>query len=99
MFSMPILDVAIGLSFFYLLLGLICTTVNEMINAKLKMRAKLVDQGVDRLLGGDNNLKSELYKHPLIRSMVQSDDHICPSYIPAARFSKALLDIITGAGK
>lgn len=31
MFSMPILDVAIGLSFFYLLLGLICTTVNEMI--------------------------------------------------------------------
>ncbi len=99
MFSMPILDVAIGLSFFYLLLGLICTTVNEMIAAKLKTRAKFLDQGIDRLLGGDPQLKSQLYQHPLIRALASSDLQHAPSYIPADKFATALLDIVSGKDK
>lgn len=94
MFSMPILDVAIGLSFFYLLLGLICTTVNEMIAAKLKTRAKFLDQGIERLLGGDRQLKTDLYRHPLIDALAPEGGN--PSYIPAGNFATALLDIISG---
>ncbi len=99
MFSMPILDVAIGLSFFYLLLGLICSTVNEMIAAKLKTRAKFLDQGIDRLLGCDPHLKSELYRHPMISSLAPNNQEVCPSYIPAEKFATALLDIVSGADK
>lgn len=99
MFSTPILDIAIGLSFIYLLLGLICSTVNEMIAAKRKTRAKFLDKGIQRLLGDDGPLKSQLYNHPLIKSLAPSDQEICPSYIPAERFSKALMDILSGEGK
>jgi hypothetical protein len=99
MFSMPILDVAIGLSFVYLLLGLICTTVTEMIASWRKTRANFLDRGIARLLGGDAELKAKLYNHPLIRALVPSDKHICPSYIPADKFATALLDVLSGAGK
>ncbi len=99
MFSMPILDVAIGLSFFYLLLGLICTTLNEMIAGARRTRAKFLDKGISRLLGADPELKKKLYEHPLIRSMAPSDKDICPSYIPADKFASALLDVISGHDK
>lgn len=99
MTSFPILDVAIGLSFFYLLLGLICTTVNEMFAAWWNTRAKFLDEGINRLLGGDKELKKELYHHPLILSMARSDKVDCPSYIPAGKFATALLDILSGKDK
>jgi hypothetical protein len=94
MLATPVLDVAIGLSLFYLLLGLICTTVSEMIASRWKTRARFLDQGIGRLLGGDDTLKADLYKHPLIKSLAQSDDQICPSYIPADKFATALLAVL-----
>jgi hypothetical protein len=87
------------LSFFYLLLGLVCTTVNELIAGWWNTRAKYLDEGINRLLGGDAALKKELYKHPLILSLARSDKVDCPSYIPAGKFATALLDILSGAGK
>ena len=98
MSSFPILDVAIGLSFFYLLLGLICTTVNEMIASWWSTRAKFLDRGITRLLGGDTQIKKLLYEHPLIRSLTQSDSQAVPSYIPAEKFATALLDVLSGPG-
>ena len=50
---LPALDVAIGLTFVYLLLSLICTTVNEFIAGKRGTRAKFLDRGITRLLGND----------------------------------------------
>lgn len=97
--NLPVLDVAIGISFVYLLLSLICTTVNEMIAGRLNTRAKFLDKGITRLLGGDEEFKKLLYKHPLIRSLAQSDSSICPSYIPSDKFATALLDLISGKGK
>ncbi len=97
MFSMPILDVAIGLSFFYLLLGLVCTTINEMISGMRQSRAKFLAQGVERLLGPQ--LKTELLQHPLIASLAPAGDDGLPSYIPAEQFATALLDILSGVGK
>jgi hypothetical protein len=108
--SFPILDVAIGLCFFYLLLGLICSTVNEIIAAKWKRRATYLDRGINNLLGGDTKLKELLYKHPLIASLARRDPAkdagtqtanataIRPSYIPADKFATALMDILTGEG-
>jgi hypothetical protein len=83
--------------YFYLLLGLI-STANEMIAAKLKTRAKFLDQGIDRLLDGDPEPKSQLYQHPLISAPTRNDQH-CPSYIPAEKFATALLDIVSGRDK
>jgi hypothetical protein len=97
--NMPVLDVAIGVVFVYLLLSLICTTVNETIATYSKTRAKFLDKGISRLLGGDVDFKKILYKHPMIRSLAESDSAICPSYIPADKFATALLDIVSGPGK
>jgi hypothetical protein len=96
--NLPILDVAIGICFIYLLLGLICTTVNEMISGWLKTRAKFLEQGIGRLLGNDA-LKRALYDHPLIRTLAAKDGARLPSYIPAERFVTALTDVLTGPGK
>ena len=50
MFNSGVLDVAVGLTFIYLLLSLICTAVNETIEAKLKMRGVDLERGIrDRL--------------------------------------------------
>ena len=98
----PVLDVLIGLSLFYLLIALICTTVNEMFASGLNTRAKFLDKGIDRLLSNDPDLKAKLYNHPLIKSLKPGDGHDpshLPSYIPAEKFATALLDIISGAGK
>jgi len=50
MFNSTVLDVAIGLAFLYLLLGLMCTTVNEWIAGVMKLRAKNLELGIRRLL-------------------------------------------------
>ncbi len=96
--SMPILDVAIGLSLFYLLLGLVCTTVNEVTAGFFNTRAVFLMMGIDRLLGNDSELRKKLLSHPLIRSLAETDGKP-PSYIPSAGFAIALLDVLSGAGK
>jgi hypothetical protein len=50
MFNSSVLDVAIGLIFVYLLLGLICTTVNEWLAQLFKTRAATLKDGIRRLL-------------------------------------------------
>jgi hypothetical protein len=96
--NLPILDVAIGICFIYLLLGLICATVNEMISGWLRTRSKFLEQGIGRLLGNDA-LKQALYAHPLIGTLAASDGAARPSYIPPERFVSALMDVLTGPGR
>src|SRR5580704_11344080 len=50
MFDSSVLDVAIGLIFVYLLLGLMCTTVNEWLAQLFKTRAATLKEGIRRLL-------------------------------------------------
>jgi hypothetical protein len=50
MFNSSVLDVAIGLIFVYLLLGLMCTTVNEWLAQLFKTRAATLREGIRRLL-------------------------------------------------
>src|SRR5277367_4330760 len=50
MFNSSVLDVAIGLVFVYLVLGLMCTTVNEWLAQLFKTRAATLKEGIRQLL-------------------------------------------------
>src|SRR5436305_3815308 len=93
--SLPYLDIAIGLSFAYLLLALACTSLNETVASILRTRGACLDKGIQRLLN-DKDLKAQLYRHPLINSMAESSGKICPSYIAPRKFALALMDLLTG---
>jgi hypothetical protein len=58
-------DVAIGLIFMYLVLSLICTTVNELIATSLQWRAKSLQDTLTRMLDNDE-LRKAFYNSGLI---------------------------------
>lgn len=110
LFGSTILEVAIGLVFVYLLLAIICTSLNEWIAGFFDLRAKNLELGIHQLLDqqpkpakpGDpatastdkDWLIAEFYKHPLVTGMKKGDEH--PSYIPARTFATTLMDIVSG---
>lgn len=111
MFGSEILEVAVGLIFIYLLLSLICSAVNEIIETFLKRRAANLEKGIRELLQDPDGkgLAGKLYTHPLIFGLFQGDydperskegflkKSNLPSYIPSRNFALALLDIILPA--
>jgi hypothetical protein len=50
LFGSTMLEVAIGMVFVYLLMSLLCSACNELINALFKLRAKDLEKGIRRLL-------------------------------------------------
>src|SRR2546426_675056 len=65
MFQNAAIDVAIALILMYLMLSLLCTTINEFIATKLKLRAKSLASALEQLLD-DNNLYNNFYLHGLV---------------------------------
>ena len=55
MFGSNVLDVAMGLAFFYLLLSLLVTGINELLETKLTRRAKDLEAGIYELLEGETD--------------------------------------------
>jgi len=51
MFGSELLDVVIGMVFVFLLLSLICSAVNELLETRLKNRAGDLEKGITGLLG------------------------------------------------
>ncbi len=98
MFGLPILEVAIGLAFMYLLLALICTSINETVAGITKRRAKFLGKGITSLLGGDADSQNKVLAHPLVNSLAR-EKGATPSYLPASKFALALMDVLTGSGK
>ena len=106
MFSSGVLDVAIGLSFVYLLLSLICTVVNEWLAGVLRLRARTLKKGISHLLESGlrtSGLERALYDHPLVRAL-DTPGYLGarsgrPSYIPARTFALALLDVLPKTDK
>lgn len=93
LFGSTLLEVAIGVIFVYLLVSLLCSALNELIEAWLKYRARYLEQGITKLLGNPA-LAAQFFEHPLIKPLGER-----PSYIPARTFSLALWNIATtGAG-
>ena len=97
MLGLPVLDVAIGMAFLYLLFALMCTTLNEIIASAFDRRGKMLRRGIRSLVGSEE-LTSALYRHPAIASLApfEKKDAPLPSYVPAARFTEALIDHLTG---
>ena len=74
MFGTNILDIAIGMIFVYLLLSLICSAANEIIEGWLKNRATDLERGIRELLDPNghvsaDNIVAKLYNHPLINGL------------------------------
>jgi hypothetical protein len=98
MSGFPILDVVIGLSFIYLLLALVCTTLMEWIAQIKNLRGEMLEQATRRILGEETapnaSVTTAYLEHPLIRGL--KDGSRKPSYIPATVFAKALRDVLGG---
>lgn len=93
MFGSAVLEALIALAFLYLLLSVICSTINEFISRVLKARHQTLVKGLEHLLV-DPQLRQELLDHPLVKVLGKE-----PTYIPSKTFAMALVDIIAPAGE
>jgi len=92
----PVLDVAIGLAFTYLLLGLLTSGVQEMLAALVRKRSKQLAKGIRHLLQGEKGAAGEylfeaVFNHGLVSEL--SPDR-APTYVPARNFAVALIDAL-----
>ena len=102
MFGSYILDVAIGLVFVYMLLSLLCSTINEQVITRiLSLRAKTLEAGITNMLADPQGkeLVNQIYANPLIKGLSQnaaSGKPRKPSYIPSNIFAQAVmaLDVV-----
>jgi hypothetical protein len=102
MFGSNILDVAIGLVFLFLLLSLLCSAANELLEGIIKKRAKDLEQGISELIGDPTKTKdflAKIYSHGLVNSLYRGTYGVTPkrklpSYIPSRNFALALISIV-----
>jgi hypothetical protein len=94
---MVFLEAAIGVVFAILVVSLLVSATNELIAAVFALRAKQLEEGVKRMLGGDKKMTALLFSHPLILLSSKSDRR-GPSYLQCGDFAEALLDIISSKG-
>jgi hypothetical protein len=97
MFNSNVLDVAIGLIFIYLLLGLMCTTVNEWLAQLFKTRAATLKEGIRRLLhappDGTYQIRPEdINVAALAKRFNNADDKLRQAVGPFAPALQASLD-------
>ena len=69
MFDGPIIDAAIGLIFFYVVLSLICSAVQELVASVFGLRSSNLGKGIHNLLGEE--YADKVYKHPLIKHLAK----------------------------
>ncbi len=111
MFNSNVLDVAVGLVFIFLLLSLICSAANEILEGFLKQRAGNLERGIQEMVGqGNEGFVAKLYNHGLINSLYRGEYKPAPwwqfwrkanlpSYIPSRNFALALLDLARSGEK
>jgi len=64
----PIIEVAIGLIFVWIVLSLTTIQVQEWITTRLDKRAKDLEDAIEEMLANEN-LKAQFYDHPVIRGL------------------------------
>lgn len=95
-----ILDVAIGIIFFYASLSLACTTITEYISRKAKLRTKKLEQGLaallDTKLAGEamDGLVEKIMTHPVIAPKSLQGEGSRPTEIAPKAFAAAVFDIV-----
>ena len=87
MLDSPMIDVALGLMLFYLVMSLSVTAAQEWVSSLFKLRGKNLKKGISQLVG--NDITEEIYNHSLMRTMGSK-----PSYLKSKYFSKILIDVI-----
>ncbi len=94
MFGSLALEIGISLSLVYLLLGLMCSVLNEWVAGILNMRAKNLWDGVRNLLydSEGTGLAKQLYDHALVKNLGKAGQ--LPSYVPSRAFALALFDLV-----
>lgn len=89
------LDVLIGLFFFFFLLSVACSAVNELIAQFVNLRARTLSAGIRNLLG-DETLTESFFAHPRLKALSKPARGLLPergpSYIPSRVFALTLLD-------
>ena len=94
MFGSFALEIAISLALLYMLLGLMCSVLNEWMAGILNMRAKNLWDGVRNLLYDPEGtgLAKQLYDHALVKNLGKPGT--IPSYVPSRAFALALFDLV-----
>jgi hypothetical protein len=92
MLGSPILDVAIGMAFIYLLLSLIASALQEILASFLQARAANLQRGLRSLFSNDKfnsdtTLLGLIYDHGLVRGLYQDPDK---DYLSNGQASRAL---------
>jgi hypothetical protein len=107
MLGSDMLDVAIGMVFVYLLLSLISSAINELIELRLKNRAADLEKGLRELLNDPTgaNWVKKVYDHGMVNGLfkgsydpAKKNKSNLPSYIPSRNFALAMLGILAPDG-
>jgi hypothetical protein len=89
------IDVMIGLAFFFFLLSVVCSAINEAIATVLNLRAKELEKGIAGLLGSKGNAAA-IYDDPRVKALLKprlfGKGDKKPSYIAPRVFALAVLD-------
>jgi hypothetical protein len=88
------IDVAIGLAFFFFLLSIVCSSINEAIAAVFKLRASTLEGGIRSLIA-DKTKADAFYNHWRMKTLFTQTIFRRPkkpSYIPSTVFALTLLD-------
>ena len=87
--DLPALDVAIGLVFLYVVLALVCTTINESISTTVGLRARFLQLGILNLLSASSGTTKagiettkRFYGHPLVQGLIRPGRGPDPSLDP-----------------
>jgi hypothetical protein len=102
MYLQEILEVAIGLIFVWLALSFTTMSLQEWISNLVNLRARDLEKAIVQMLNSQE-LTQRLYKYPLIADLCiqpkkPGKKPRLPSYIPAAKFSAALFELVIQAG-
>ena len=90
MLDHPIIDVGLGLIFFYVVLSLVASAVQEWVASLFALRSKTLWAGVQHLIGDEYAKK--VYGHPLVKNLSKTNK--LPSYIAPETLSAVLLEVI-----
>ncbi|MCA1633144.1 MAG: hypothetical protein LC802_05340 [Acidobacteria bacterium] len=91
LFGSTILELALAMTFVYLLLSFLCSAIVEFIESLAGRRAKDLRKGIAALLANPK-LAQDFFDHPLVKPLGKA-----PSYIPSRTFSLALWNMATSA--
>ena len=90
MFDHPIIDVGLGLVFFYVVLSLLASAIQEWIASLFALRSKNLRSGVENLIG--DVYAKKVYEHPLVKNLSKANK--LPSYIAPETLSGVLLEVV-----